>query len=369
MNAQEEPVLPTEAANQGTLDEVRQPQEAIGSRNARSETLERIRRAAEATLECWPAAKAVLLFGSRVRGDHGPTSDWDIAVVTDGSLDCPPDLPILELSMDNLDTVFIAADDIRRHRNRLSHLGCALSRDAVALAGDWERPKGLREPELNNDSYLNEIENSQVGIVVALDQLRTGMGLRDPVRAQAAANRFVSRTADAAKHLAKALLLRNGHQPQRIRDLAGLASRIAGRDADLAEKIGSLNGGASVGHVAHCGDSPDSSPDEISQSIRRLCRTADLLAEEMPHYRRYIPSIAFDNISAAASRLSEVEPATLNRQSASDSVRSAEALRQGRQNAIAAATSLRSAWEATSRRDHDEGPAAEVEMSPDDGGP
>ena len=203
----------------------------------------------------------------------------------------------------------------------------------------------------------------------ALDQMRTGMGLRDPIRAQAAANRFVSRTADAAEHLAKALLLRNGHQPQRIHNLAGLASRIAGRDASLAEKIGSLNGGTVVGHVAHYGDTPNSSPNEVYQSIRRLCRTAVLLAEEMPHYRRHIPSIALENISAAASRLSEVEPATLNRQFASDSVRSAEALRQGRQDAIAAATNLRSAWETASRRDHDEGPAAEVEMSPDDGGP
>lgn len=201
----------------------------------------------------------------------------------------------------------------------------------------------------------------------ALEQIRTGIGLRDLNRVQAAANRFVSRTADAAEHLAKALLLRNGYQPQRIHNLAGLASRIAGRDAGLAEKIGSLNGSTAIGHVAHYGDTPDSSPKEVGRSIRRLCRTVGLLTEEIPFYRDHISDIAFDNISAAASRLSEVRPSTLNRQSVSSSVRSAEALRQGRQDVIAAATSLRSAWEATIRRDHDLGP--EVETPYDDGGP
>lgn len=156
MKAQEELFPPAEAANQGTLDEVQRPHEEIGSKGTNCGTLERIRRAADATLECWPSAKAVLLFGSRARDDHGSTSDWDVAVVTDGSLDFPPDLPILELSTENVDTVFISASDVRRHRNNLSHLGCALSRDAVVLAGDWERPKRLKEPELNDESYLRE---------------------------------------------------------------------------------------------------------------------------------------------------------------------------------------------------------------------
>ena len=37
----------------------------------------------EALARTSPPASAVLLFGSRARGDHLPTSDWDLAVVTD----------------------------------------------------------------------------------------------------------------------------------------------------------------------------------------------------------------------------------------------------------------------------------------------
>ena len=38
--------------------------------------------AAEVTLAAWPDARAALLFGSRVRGDHLPTSDWNVAFIT-----------------------------------------------------------------------------------------------------------------------------------------------------------------------------------------------------------------------------------------------------------------------------------------------
>ena len=43
---------------------------------------EALRAVARAALAADGNVRAVLLYGSRARGDHGPRSDWDIALVT-----------------------------------------------------------------------------------------------------------------------------------------------------------------------------------------------------------------------------------------------------------------------------------------------
>ena len=123
-------------------------------------TEEQIRAAAEATLKRWPAASAVLLFGSRARGDHLPSSDWDLAVVTDDPRGYPLDLPLFRLDPQEIDLAFISDADIRRHRNRLGRLGCELARDARPIAGNWRPPAGLKEPEMDHETYWEEISNS-----------------------------------------------------------------------------------------------------------------------------------------------------------------------------------------------------------------
>ena len=47
-----------------------------------------------------PTPVSVILFGSRARGDHGPESDWDIALVYEGAL---PSLKGLPRSIDDRD--------------------------------------------------------------------------------------------------------------------------------------------------------------------------------------------------------------------------------------------------------------------------
>ena len=49
---------------------------------ARADIPEVLRAGARAALAADRNVRAVLLYGSRVRGDHGPGSDWDIAVLT-----------------------------------------------------------------------------------------------------------------------------------------------------------------------------------------------------------------------------------------------------------------------------------------------
>ena len=49
---------------------------------ARPDIPEALRAGARAALAVDRNVRAVLLYGSRARGDHGPGSDWDIAVLT-----------------------------------------------------------------------------------------------------------------------------------------------------------------------------------------------------------------------------------------------------------------------------------------------
>ena len=51
----------------------------------------RICNAAEETVRCNEAIEAVLLFGSRARGDHADESDYDIAIITRPGLKRPPE--------------------------------------------------------------------------------------------------------------------------------------------------------------------------------------------------------------------------------------------------------------------------------------
>ena len=251
-------------------------------------TEEQIRAAAEATLKRWPAASAVLLFGSRARGDHLPSSDWDLAVVTDDPLNRPRDLPLLdlaELHHPEMDVAFISDDDIHRHRNLLGRLGCSLARDARPIAGNWNPPPGLKEPEMDCEMYHDQVSNSLLCIAATLRSALHARRSSTAAAGQRAANSFVNRSAVAAEHLAKAMLVRNGHQPRSIHDLTRLADGIAAESPELAERIRSLKGHTLTDHTAHCSDSPPATAESVRHAVRRLTRTQQLLTAALAHWR------------------------------------------------------------------------------------
>ena len=328
-------------------------------------TEERIRAAAEATLERWPAASAVLLFGSRARGDHLPTSDWDLAVVTDDPQNLPRDLPLLdlaELHHPEMDVAFISGDDIRRHRNLLGRLGCSLARDARPIAGSWSPPAGLKEPEMDHQKYVEEIANSLRRFSEALRWAFAGF--RDPtaVAAQGSADSFVNRSADAAEHLAKAMLVRNGQQPRSIHDLARLADGIASESPGLAEAIRSLNGHTKADHTRHYANSPPATPKSVRHAVRRLKRTGQLLAAELPHWRSAGLVSPMEQIQSAAADLRDAKAAQLD-DAESAPGQAAMALRGGRADALGGAHALWTEWRKPRREAQPEPPV------PDDDDP
>jgi predicted nucleotidyltransferase len=99
--------------------------------------LSRTRRLSEAT-----RIAAVVLFGSRARGDSHQDSDLDVAVFCDGSRDRPLERQILDAAievMDELDALEIKLRPVAlfagqsAHTTRLRH---SIQREGIPL---WER--------------------------------------------------------------------------------------------------------------------------------------------------------------------------------------------------------------------------------------
>ncbi len=123
-----------------------------------------IRSAAQATLRQWPAARAVVLFGSRARGEHRPDSDWDIAIITEHDDETPCDPPFYRLPSREIDLTFINARNIERNCNRLGMVDCEIACDGLLLAGIWHRPIKSGKPIMDREMYETEVKNALVSI-------------------------------------------------------------------------------------------------------------------------------------------------------------------------------------------------------------
>jgi predicted nucleotidyltransferase len=85
-----------------------------------------------------PGLRALLLFGSRARGDAAPTADWDLGYVADASFDPAALLSELVrvLETDQVDLVDLAtASGLLRFR---------AARDGVAICGDADAIEQFR---------------------------------------------------------------------------------------------------------------------------------------------------------------------------------------------------------------------------------
>ena len=116
-----------------------------------------IRRAAHATVRDNDAIEAVLLFGSRARGDHTDESDYDIALVTNPGLKRPPEtaMPLCDKDLEEkyeTQLAFISAEAIARHANTAGALASRIAREGVLIAGHWTRPQCRDGSELDIDT-------------------------------------------------------------------------------------------------------------------------------------------------------------------------------------------------------------------------
>lgn len=217
-----------------------------------------IRTAAEETLAVWPRARAAVLFGSRARGEHSALSDWDIAfILSEGKQvePIPPGLPIGRLYPDlDLQCLGLPEPVARRKACAIGHVARGVVRDGKLLAGEWDRsePKGDRV-RMQPGEYWQFIYNAASNMESAvLEAEKTGKTTRwKPL--DGAGNIFAARSADAAEHLAKAMLGRHGIDYRPSHDLTLLASQAEEEYPDLARAILSMDGATKDDHVGPYG--------------------------------------------------------------------------------------------------------------------
>lgn len=216
-----------------------------------------IRKGALMTLRRATDAKAVVLFGSRARDDSDAQSDWDIALITSRG-DC-----VRELDDDS------GFDNARQHGHEINcfalpealvegeacHLGTlqrGIVRDGVILAGTWniDRLKGV-ELRMDMTTFLNHINVAHNRTRSAIDCYeRIARGNQDYDIEETDCRDFIAYTADAAEHLAKAMLISLGIDPEKKHDLKALADQV--RNAGHARQAGiihSLNGFVRGDHI------------------------------------------------------------------------------------------------------------------------
>ena len=249
--------------------------------------LPHLRSVSRATLAAWPEARAAVLFGSRARGDHRPDSDWDVAFILKDSPGSgrrveavPAGLPADALPPE-VQRLAIPEALLRRKACSICHVALGIARDGRTLAGTWTRPQ-VEHALMQPDNYGHLIRNAAVLMEEAARTLsrigRDHWGADVGVRGQ-----FLTRSADAGEHLAKAMLGRHGLDFARTHDVTVL-SRQAGEAGfpELARTVMVLNGLTREQHTAHYPeDVPIPTEEDCRHAVRRMHAVAEGLGEEL----------------------------------------------------------------------------------------
>ena len=220
----------------------------------------------------------IYLFGSRMRGDHRPESDMDIAlVIRDGAYLPVHDLPqsILGIAVDWVPTY------CERMRAGLRRMGVpwVLASRGIRLWGQTLSPV---DKTLRQGTEMQNVEEAQHNLLESLNSIRGALANAlmecDPSPLQdlpESSGLVAARSTYAAEMACKSVLALRGLEPTRSHSAKAHLAVIRRQDPDdpLLPLLERLNGAATPAHTAGYFDSRFKEP--FDASIARTAAAAD----------------------------------------------------------------------------------------------
>ena len=202
-----------------------------------------------------PGVKAIVLFGSRARGDYHPNSDWDLGVITSRKRRCLDDPSLFahtEKSGHDVQWVQITEKALRENACGIGSFERAVVRDGQVIAGKWNRQElTLGKPYMHTDNFLRHVNAARDHLRSCLERYGRLINEHDYAEDEITdCAFFISRTADAAERLSKAILVSLHIDPRETHNISSLGNQAhqAGHKEE-AELLYAMNGDTHKDHV------------------------------------------------------------------------------------------------------------------------
>ena len=238
-------------------------------------------REARRIVKAEPAIEAIILFGSRARGDHHASSDYDLAVVSSAPRDDVWDAcQALAQASDAVQIVPVDPAALHAYRNTGNRVERAVVVDGKAVAGTWRRPRHRHEAtDMDHDTFASGIESFAE---FADDAIRAIT--RAKAEERQGTNHGAFTAFRAGEHVAKSILALYGLTPrvthgvpqlaQQLRDARAGAPGREEREA-LARRIDKLNGDYKKLNAADYATAPIEETQATEQRLTRAARLAE----------------------------------------------------------------------------------------------
>ena len=180
-------------------------------------------QAAEELVKREASIEAVVLFGSRARGEARRGSDYDLAIVSSAAEDevrrlCKP----LKRSTDPVQIVPVHPKALRAYRNTCNRVERAVVVDGLPLAGTWRRPRHRREAsDMDHDAFVRQFMSFIAHARAAINEIAAAREDGEIGTNDGAFNAF-----RAGESAAKAVLTLYGLTPRRVHGVNRLADQL-----------------------------------------------------------------------------------------------------------------------------------------------
>ena len=245
-------------------------------------------REASRIVEAEPVIEAIVLFGSRARGEHHRHSDVDLAVIsTAPHREVRDACRSLTEASEAVQIVPVDPAALRTYRNTANRVERAVVVDGKPLAGIWHRPPHRREAtDMDHHAFANGLRRFTSHAKAAVSDIAEAKALGDQGTNNGTFNAF-----RAGEHAAKAVLTLYGLTPRKTHGVVRLAEQLrnaregaldrAEREA-LARQIDELNGDAerlnTAGYADVLVEPTEATERRLTRATRLAERCVDLYA-------------------------------------------------------------------------------------------